>query len=58
MLHRAATISDLRIRPSNRLEALKGNRMGQHSIHINTQWRICLEWRNEGVYEVEIVNYC
>ncbi len=57
MLHRAATLIDLRVPPSNRLEALKGNRKGQHSIRINAQWRICFEWRNEGVYEVEIADY-
>jgi proteic killer suppression protein len=57
MLHRAATLIDLRVPPSNRLEALKGNRKGQHSIRINAQWRICFEWRDEGVYEVEIADY-
>ena len=57
MLHKAATLNDLRIPPSNRLEALKGNRKGQHSIRINDQWRICFEWREDGVYEVEIVDY-
>jgi proteic killer suppression protein len=57
MLHRAATLNDLRVPPSNRLEALKGNRKGQHSIRINVQWRVCFEWREDGVYEVEIVDY-
>jgi len=44
-------------RPANRLEALKGDREGQHSIRLNNQWRICFEWREDGVYEVEIVDY-
>ena len=57
MLHRAATLNDLRIPLSNRLEALKGTRKGQHSVRINNQWRICFEWREDGVYEVEIVDY-
>ena len=57
MLHRAAILQDLRVPPSNRLEALKGNRKGQHSIRINAQWRICFEWRGDGVYEVEVVDY-
>ena len=52
MLHRAATLDDLRIPPSNRLEAMKGTRKGQHSIRINNQWRICFEWREDGVYKV------
>jgi len=57
MLHRSANLNDLRIPPSNRLEALKGDRNGQHSIRINDQWRICFEWRADGAYEVEIVDY-
>lgn len=57
MLHRAATLSDLRIPPSNRLEPLHGQRAGQHSIRVNDQWRVCFEWREDGVYEVEIVDY-
>ena len=57
MLHRAAILNDLRVPPSNRLEALKGNRKGQHSIRINVRWRICFEWRADGVYDVEIVDY-
>lgn len=57
MLHRSATLADLRIPPSNRLEAMKGDRSGQHSIRINDQWRICFVWRDDGVYEVEIVDY-
>jgi proteic killer suppression protein len=57
MLHRAETLNDLRVPPSNRLEALKGNRKGQHSIRINAQWRICFERREDGVYDVEISDY-
>lgn len=57
MLHRSANLNDLRVPPSNRLEALKGDRAGQHSIRINDQWRICFEWRADGAYEVEIVDY-
>lgn len=57
MLHRSFNLNDLRIPPSNRLEALKGNRHGQHSIRINDQWRICFEWREDGVYDVEITDY-
>ena len=57
MLHRAATLTDLRVPPANRLEALNGDRDGQHSIRINEQWRICFEWREDGVYNVEIVDY-
>jgi proteic killer suppression protein len=57
LLHTSATLADLRVPPSNRLEALKGKRKGQYSIRINDQWRICFEWREDGVYEVEIADY-
>jgi len=57
MIHRAGNLSDLRVPPANRLEKLSGNRERQHSIRINDQWRICFEWREEGVYGVEIVDY-
>ena len=57
MLHRSATLNDLRVLPSNRLEMLQGQRAGQYSIRINDQWRICFEWRADGVYGVEIVDY-
>jgi proteic killer suppression protein len=53
----AQTLSDLRIPPGNRLEALKGNRAGQHSIRINDQWRVCFKWTARGVEDVEIVDY-
>ena len=57
MLNRSSSIDDLRVPPGNRLEALSGNRKGQHSIRINDQWRICFVWRNGGAYDVEIVDY-
>lgn len=57
MLHRSLDLNDLRVPPANRLEAIKGARQGQHSIRINDQWRICFEWREDGVYEVEITDY-
>ncbi len=56
-LHRAESLEDLRVPPGNRLEALRGNRKGQHSIRINQQWRICFRWQNQNVYDVEIVDY-
>ncbi|HEX2255098.1 MAG TPA: type II toxin-antitoxin system RelE/ParE family toxin [Afifellaceae bacterium] len=57
MLDYAATLGDLRVPPGNRLEALKGDRRGQHSIRINNQWRICFVWREDGANDVEIVDY-
>lgn len=53
----AASLNDLRSPPGNRLEALKGNRTGQHSIRINDQWRICFRWTEAGAEDVEIVDY-
>lgn len=53
----AASLEDLRKPPGNRLEALKGNRKGQHSIRINDQFRICFVWTADGPHEVEIVDY-
>ncbi|ACV08430.1 type II toxin-antitoxin system RelE/ParE family toxin [Jonesia denitrificans] len=53
----AESIEDLRVPPGNRLEALKGNRSGQHSIRINDQWRICFVWTAAGPEEVQIVDY-
>ena len=57
MLNRAQTLQDLRVPPGNRLEALKGDRAGQHSIRINDQWRICFRWNEGGQSDVEIVDY-
>ena len=53
----AVELNDLRVPPGNRLEALKGDRTGQHSIRINDQYRICFTWTNNGATEVEIVDY-
>jgi len=57
MLDSAAELRDLLAPPANRLEKLKGNRAGQHSIRINDQWRICFLWKDDGPYEVEITDY-
>ena len=57
MLAAAASLDDLRVPPGNRLEALKGRRLGQFSIRINDQWRICFRWRDGEAYEVAIVDY-
>jgi proteic killer suppression protein len=57
MLNSAVMIDDLRVPPGNRLELLKGNRKGQHSIRINDQWRICFRWREGDAHDVEIVDY-
>jgi proteic killer suppression protein len=57
MLNNAHALADLRIPPANRLELLKGDRAGQHSIRINDQWRICFRWDNGSAYDVEIVDY-
>ena len=56
-LHIATTLRDLLTRPSNRLEALKRDRIGQHSIRINDQYRICFHWHEGNAYDVEIVDY-
>jgi toxin HigB-1 len=57
MLNRSSTIQDLRTPPANNLEAMSGNRKGQHSLRINDQWRICFKWQNGNAYDVEIVDY-
>lgn len=57
MLESAVTLDDLRVPPANRLEALSGDRAGQHSIRINGQWRICFVWTDNGPENVEIVDY-
>jgi proteic killer suppression protein len=57
MLARAQSLEDLRIPPANRLEALKGDRKGQHSIRINDQFRLCFTWKDGDAYDVEIVDY-
>ena len=53
----ATTLDALRVPPGNRLEALKGDRRGQHSIRINDQWRICFRWESGGAERVEITDY-
>jgi len=57
VLDNATTLNDLAALPSNRLEALKGDRKGQYSIRINQQWRVCFVWRENGPHNVEIVDY-
>jgi proteic killer suppression protein len=57
MLDAAMALHDLRVPPANRLEALRGDRAGQHSIRINDQWRLCFIWRHDGAHDVEIVDY-
>jgi proteic killer suppression protein len=56
-LHAAASLDDLRSPPGNRLEALKGDRVGQHSIRVNDQWRIVFIWRDGQAYDVSLVDY-
>ena len=51
------SVDELRVPPGNRLEVLKGDRAGQHSIRVNDQWRICFVWTGAGAEEVEIVDY-
>lgn len=57
MLDAAVRLEDLRSPPGNRLEALKGSRIGQYSIRINDQFRLCFRWERDGAMEVEIVDY-
>ncbi len=57
MLNRSQNLNDLRVPPNNRLEALKDDRKGQHSIRINDQWRVCFRWKNNEACDVEIVDY-
>jgi proteic killer suppression protein len=57
LLNNAKRLDDVRVPPGNRLEALKGERRGQHAIRINDQWRICFVWKDGHVHEVEIVDY-
>lgn len=56
-LHAVTELNHLSVPPGNRLEALKGDRKGLHSIRINDQWRICFRWKADGPHEVEIVDY-
>jgi proteic killer suppression protein len=57
MLNQAARLDDLRVPPGNRLEALKGDRAGQHSIRVNDKFRVCFRWTATGPDDVEIVDY-
>ncbi len=57
LIDAACSLDDLRALPGNRLETLRGSRMGQHSIRINGQWRVCFRWAGADVYDVEIVDY-
>jgi toxin HigB-1 len=57
MLDVARSLADLRSPPSNRLEALRGDRAGQHSIRVNDQWRVCFRWHDGNAFDVEIVDY-
>ena len=57
LLDAATSVDDLRTPPGNRLEKLKGDRAGQHSIRINDQWRVCFRWTAAGAEDVEIVDY-
>ena len=57
LLNAAATLNDLRVPPANRLEALKGDRRGQHSIRVNDQYRVCFVWTPEGPAQVELTDY-
>jgi proteic killer suppression protein len=57
MSNRAESLNDFRVPPANRLEKLKRDRLGQHSIRINDQWRICFKWHDSDAFQVEIVDY-
>ena len=57
MLNAATQLTDLQVPPGNRLEGLQGDRLGQYSIRINRQWRICFQWHPDGAHDVEIVDY-
>jgi proteic killer suppression protein len=57
ILDAADVLQDLRIPPGNRLELLKGDRGGQHSIRVNEQWRLCFTWTDTGPIDVELVDY-
>lgn len=56
-LHAVTELQHLSIPPGNRLEALRGERKGQHSIRINDQWRLCFRWQVDGAHDVEILDY-
>jgi proteic killer suppression protein len=57
ILNAAVALENLKVPPGNQLEALRGNRAGQHSVRVNEQYRVCFVWRNGNAFEVEIVDY-
>ena len=57
MVNAAAALEDLKVPPANRLERLRGDRAGQHSIRVNDQYRVCFTWRDGNAHDVEIVDY-
>ena len=57
LLERARNLDDLRSPPGNRLEAMRGDRVGQYSIRVNSQWRICFRWQDDAAHDVELVDY-
>ena len=57
LLDQARRLADLRVPPGNRLESLRSDRAGQHSIRINDQWRVCFRWQDSDAHDVEIVDY-
>ena len=57
MVDAAISLESLKVPPGNRLETLKGNRKGRHSIRINDQWRVCFRWEDGHAYDVEIIDY-
>ena len=57
MLNQSRTLDDLKVPPANRLERLKGTRVGQYSIRVNDQWRVCFRWKGGDAFDVEIVDY-
>jgi len=56
-LHSVRSLQDLLVPPGNKLESLRGDRKGQHSIRINDQWRICFKWKDGNAFDVEIIDY-
>jgi proteic killer suppression protein len=57
MLNNAQSLEDLKVPPANRLEALKGDRRGEHSVGINQQWRVCFRWKDGHAHDIAIVDY-
>jgi len=57
MIAAATKLSDLRSPPANRLEALRGDRQGQHSLRVNLQWRLVFRWEEDSAYEIDLVDY-